>query len=236
MANARKVIADSVATKVTLERYTSVPPDRIAVVPLGVGGAFRRLPDDGLNLRASIDVSGRPAVLLHVATKYGYKNTEGLLHALAELRSRLERDAILVRVGAPLSPDEMQLAARLGVAGAIRYVGVVDDETLIQWYNAADLFVFPSLWEGFGWPPLEAMACGTPVVASDVPAIAEVVGDAGILVPLHDPAAFARAAERVLMDPALAATLRQRGIARASHFTWARSAAATVAVYDEVLQ
>jgi glycosyltransferase involved in cell wall biosynthesis len=236
MTNARKVIADSAATKATLERYTSVPSDRIAIVPLGVDAAFRRLPDDGLDLHGSVDVSDRPAVLLHVATNYGYKNTEGLLHAFAELRSHLQRDVVLVRVGAPLTPDETRLAVRLGLADSIRYAGIVDEETLVRWYNTADILVFPSLWEGFGWPPLEAMACGTPVVASDIPAIAEVVGDAGILVPLHDPSAFARAAERVLTDAALAATLRQRGIARASHFTWARTAAATIAVYDEVLQ
>jgi len=96
--------------------------------------------------------------------------------------------------------------------------------------------VFPSIWEGFGWPPLESMACGTPVVASNIPAISEVVGDAGILVSPDDPSAVAVAAERVLTDTALRVSLRTTGLERAARFTWLNAATRTLAVYDSLLQ
>jgi glycosyltransferase involved in cell wall biosynthesis len=96
--------------------------------------------------------------------------------------------------------------------------------------------MFPSFWEGFGWPPLESMACGTPVVASNIPAITEVVGHAGILVPPDDASAVAVAAERVLTDSALSLSLRERGLERAACFTWANAAEKTLAVYSSVLQ
>jgi glycosyltransferase involved in cell wall biosynthesis len=235
LARARRVIVDSEATKAALERYTSVAPEHIAVVPLGVSPTFRTIPDAGSATRGSAGVSDTAIVVLQVASAGRYKNTPTLLHAFAGLRSRLPADVILVRIGAPFYPDEEALAEQLGLAASIRYIGHVDDRTLASWYNAADLLVFPSLWEGFGWPPLEAMACGTPVVASNVPAIAEVVGDAGLLVPARDPAAVADAAEQVLTDPARAARMRERGLARARQFTWARAAAGTLAVYDAIL-
>ena len=236
MAAARKVIAVSRATQEALARYTPVRPDRIAVVPQGVNRTFRVLEGRKPALRAARDLPAAAAVLLHVATRDRYKNTPVLLQALAGLRRLHGKDIILARVGAPLHPDEADLARRLGVGDAVRYAGFVDEESLVEWYNAADVFVFPSSWEGFGWPPLEAMACGTPVVASDVPALTEVVGDAGLLVPSTDPSAVADAVERVLTDRALADSLRQRGRARAARFTWEQTAAATAAVYQELLQ
>ena len=234
LARARRVIAISAATRDTLERYTRVQADRIVVIPYGVNGAFRPLPDAaGPRRAAGIHAGAR--VLLHVSTQGRYKNTPVLLRAFAELRARIA-DAVLVRLGAPFYPDEAALAANLGIADAIRYVGVThDDGALAEWYNAADVLVFPSLWEGFGWPPLEAMACGTPVVASRIPAIIEVVGDAGLLVSAEDPSAVAQATRRVLTDPALAESLRAKGLERARAFTWARAAEQTLAVYDAVV-
>ena len=236
MAKARAVIVDSRATKAVVERYTSLRPERIVVVPLGVSPAFRFITNAKSITRASAGLSDAPGVILQVATKGRYKNTKVLLHAFAQVRSHLSAEVILVRIGAPFYADEAELASKLGVLDSIRYVGMVDDRTLVEWYNAADVLVFPSSWEGFGWPPLEAMACGTPVVASNIPAIAEVVGDAGLLVPADDPAAVAHATAQVLTDTALAGSLRQKGLERARQFTWVRAAMRTVAVYDEVLQ
>lgn len=236
MARARAVIAVSRATKATLERFTSVRPERIAVVPQGVNPVFRHVPNCRAPTRASAGVSDASAVLLQVASPGRYKNTKVLLQAFAQLRLRLGAGVTLVRIGAPFYPDEAELASKLGVLSSIRHLGTLDDRTLTAWYNAADVLVFPSLWEGFGWPPLEAMACGTPVVASNIPALAEVVGDAGALVPADDPIAVAQAAEQVLTDTARAASMRQKGLERAGRFTWAGTAAATLAVYDAVLR
>jgi glycosyltransferase involved in cell wall biosynthesis len=233
MHNARAVIADSHATKTMLERYTSVQPERIVVVPLGVSSTFRHITDPQSTTRATAGVAESSSVILQVATAGRYKNTTVLLETVARVKQRLP-DVVLVRIGVPFYPDEADLAATLGIGSSIRYVGIVDDSTLAAWYRAADVLVFPSLWEGFGWPPLEAMACGTPVVASNIPALAEIVGDAGILVPADDPSAVARATERVLTDPALADSLRQKGLERASQYTWTRTAAETAVVYDQV--
>lgn len=237
LSQARTVIAVSHATKTTLERYTSVRPDRIVVVPQGVNPTFRPAADKVEARRRSADLAHASAVMLQVASAGSrYKNTSALLRAFAELRSRLP-GVVLVRIGAPLLQDESALANALGICEAIVHpTSVNDDRALAEWYNAADVLVFPSIWEGFGWPPLEAMACGTPVVASNTPAVAEVVSDAGVLVPPDDPSAIADATEHVLTDQAFAASLRQKGLARATQFTWAHTAAQTLAVYDNVIQ
>ncbi len=234
LSRARRVIAVSEATRSTIEKYTDVPAQNISVVPQGVSSVFRPLDRPRADIRHRLGLPAQAPVILQVATRARYKNTPAVLHALAQLR-RTHADVILIRVGASLFDDEARLASRLGVEGAIRQISRVTDDALVEWYNAADVLVFPSWWEGFGWPPLEAMACGTPVVASNVAPIAEVVADAGLLVPPDDPAAMADAAERLLGDAALAGELRARGLARAREFTWARTAAATAAVYGEVL-
>jgi glycosyltransferase involved in cell wall biosynthesis len=235
LAQARVVIAISAATRATLEKYTGVPSDRIVVIPYGLNPTFARLEHARRSRRASAGLDNETKVVLQVVTKGRYKNTPALLRAFAQLRSRVP-DATLVRIGATLYPDEAELAHKLGISSSIRQVGMVcDDRILAEWYSAGDVLVFPSLWEGFGWPPLESMACGTPVVASNIPAISEVVGDAGVLVSSEDPSEMAHAVERVLMDPAWSCSLRRKGLERAGHFTWANAAAQTLNVYKSVL-
>ncbi|MFQ6001145.1 MAG: glycosyltransferase family 4 protein, partial [Anaerolineae bacterium] len=101
-------------------------------------------------------------------------------------------------------------------------------------YNLADLFVFPSLYEGFGLPPLEAMACGTPVVASDLSSLPEVVGDGALLVPPQEVEALAAAMEKALSDPSLWEELRRKGLERAKRFTWSEAAKRLLAIYRQV--
>jgi glycosyltransferase involved in cell wall biosynthesis len=235
LAQARVVIAISAATRATLEQYTGVPGDRIVVIPYGLNPTFARLEHARCSRRASAGLDNETRVVLQVATKGRYKNTPALLRAFAHLRTRVA-DVTLVRIGAPLHSDEAALAHKLGLSGSIKQVGMIrDDRILAEWYSAADVLVFPSLWEGFGWPPLESIACGTPVVASNIPAISEVVGDAGVLVSPEDPSEMAHAVERVLMDSAWSCSLRRKGLERAGHFTWANAAAQTLAVYESVL-
>lgn len=235
LERARRIITISAATKAALERYTSVESQRIVVIPLGVNPTFRFFPNARSARRAAAGLSDTSPIVLQVATGVRYKNTKALLRAIGQLRTRIH-DVVIVRIGAPLFSDEADLARSLGVADCLQYLGTIDDHLLAEWYNAADVLVFPSSWEGFGWPPLEAMACGTPVVASNIPAIAEVVGNAGLLVPPDDSSAIAAATERVLTDGALAAELRQKGFQQAARFTWATTAARTAAIYEELLQ
>jgi glycosyltransferase involved in cell wall biosynthesis len=115
------------------------------------------------------------------------------------------------------------------------FPGYIPREELPLWYNAADIFVYPSLYEGFGLPVLEAMACGTPVVASNTSSLPEVVGESGLLVDPADAEGMAEAMRRVLSDRDLREALRTTGLARAKTFTWRRAAKETVAVYDRAL-
>jgi glycosyltransferase involved in cell wall biosynthesis len=121
----------------------------------------------------------------------------------------------------------------LGLRDRVRFVGYIDEEELPLWYAAATVFVFPSIYEGFGMPPLEAMACGTPVVTSNTSSLPEVVGDAGIMVDPHDAAALAAALAQLLNDADLRADLRTRGLQRAARFTWSTTAERTLRAYED---
>jgi glycosyltransferase involved in cell wall biosynthesis len=131
--------------------------------------------------------------------------------------------------------DEPVVAAAERLADRVRLLGPVPAADLAALYAAATAFVFPSLYEGFGLPPLEAMAQGTPVVASRASCLPEVLGDAALLVAPDDEEALAEALRAILADPGLRAELSQRGLARAARFSWERTAASTLAVYQEVL-
>jgi glycosyltransferase involved in cell wall biosynthesis len=236
MARASRIIADSKATRDSLLEYTDIPAARITVIPLGVSRFFKPCePCKVLGIRQRLGLNSQAKVILQVATRGRYKNTPGVLRAFAEVRRRLGPSVILARVGVPLHEDEASLADRLGVTDAIRFIGAVaDDSALAYCYQAANVLAFPSFWEGFGWPPLEAMACGTPVVASNIPAIREVVKHGADLVDPNDDAALAAALSRVITDETHAAQLRAEGLERARELTWDVTARRTLDVYDEV--
>ena len=161
------------------------------------------------------------------------KNRGRLLQAFGRLRARgLEHTLAVAGQRAWRFEGEEPLAGRLGLADAVRFLGYVPPADLPALYSAADLFVFPSLYEGFGLPALEALACGTPVVTSSVSALPEVVGDAALQVDPLDVEALAEAMERLLRDDGLRADLRERGLRRAEEFSWERTARQTLAVYE----
>ncbi len=235
LKRAARVVCDSHATKGDVIRLRGVPEGRVAVVPLGVDRRFRFLGEEAVSrLKAGIPALGRYAVL-HVSTGDPYKNVPGTLQVLAALRQS-GIDVVLVRVGKPLNQGERALAHRLRVAGAIIDCGRVSDERLVELYNAADVLLFPSYYEGFGWPPLEAMACGTPVVTSDCRALAEVVGDAGLMAPPEDTHALAAAVRSVLESGELAMRLRRLGLERAARYTWERTVSEYARVYAAVAE
>jgi len=119
--------------------------------------------------------------------------------------------------------------------GDVIFPGFIPEDELPLWYNAADVFVYPSLYEGFGLPPLEAMACGTPVIVSDVSSLPEVVGDAALLVDPHKPDEWAAALSLLCRDVDLRTDLVSRGLERAQEFSWTRMARETIQVYRDVL-
>jgi glycosyltransferase involved in cell wall biosynthesis len=242
---AARVIAVSAFTRDELVRRLGTPAHRITVVHNGVDPAFAPLPaGEVARFRAERGLPAR--VVLAVGTLEPRKNLVGLLQAFARLlpggpsalgAGEGDDDLGLVVVGGKgwLYDALDPLVASLGLAGRVRFTGHVPDDELALWYNATDAFAYPSLYEGFGLPPLEALACGAPVVTSDSSSLPEVVGDAALLVDPRDPAALAAALVRILTEPALRATLRAAGPRQAAEFSWARTVAATRAVYDNVL-
>jgi glycosyltransferase involved in cell wall biosynthesis len=230
---ARGLIFSSDHTRREFLSLYPYPADRCAVVHLGVAPAFSG--GDRASARAELGLPpDRPLLLLHVGSEERRKNVETLLAALARL-ARRRRDLLLVRVGGGSSRSR-RLIRRLGLAAHVRYCSDLAEADLVRWYRAADAFVFPSLYEGFGLPVLEAMACGCPVVAAHRTSVPEITGEAALLVdePL-DPEALAGGIERVLDDPALAAALAAAGPRRAAAFTWQRAAAGTLEVYRRIV-
>ncbi len=222
VARADHILADSEATRQDLITLLHAPPDRVSVLYSGVAPRFSPEPtfDERNYLQEKYDLDTAPYILA-VGTVQPRKNYLNLMQACDPLAAR--RPLALVIVGRPAWLSEPILAAA-AERPYVRQLGFVDDGDLPALYRQATLLAFPSLYEGFGLPPLEAMACGTPTVSSDVSSIPEVIGDAGLLVPPEDVAGWSAALERLLDDPLLRQQLRRAGLARAAEFTWEAAA------------
>jgi glycosyltransferase involved in cell wall biosynthesis len=173
--------------------------------------------------------------MLAIDTGAIYKNSPAALHVLARLRAR-GRSVRLVRVGPPLRERDRLLAVSLGVRDHVVEIGAVDDRELAEIYGVCDALLFPSYYEGFGWPPLEAMAVGIPVVCSTSSSLGEVVGDAALRAGPNDHALLTHHMMSILDDEALSDDLVRRGRDRSALFTWARTAEATAALYRSILE
>ena len=229
-----RVIADSRSTRDDLARLTATPPEKVDVVPLGLGAVARTEPIPEPELRRRLDADDRP-IVLSVSAKLPHKNLLRLIGALASIPD--DRRPLLVLPGYP-TPHEAQLrsqAEQLGATADVRFLGWVSDEELEGLYAAAGCFVFPSLYEGFGLPVLEAMARGVPVACSSRGSLAEVVGDAALIFDPESESEIASAIERLLGDQALAESLRAAGHERAARFTWSATAAGTLEAYGRAL-
>lgn len=234
---AAHVLADSHFSRRDAIALLRLDPRRVTTVPLAVGPEFAAAPntDAIADARCTLDL-GTDRVVFNVAGLDVRKNVATLLRAFARALPELGDDVTLVIGGRAhgnpaLYPDPQPLARELGIAGRVRFPGALTPVAKLALYHTAAACVAPSRYEGFGLTPLEAMACGTPVIAADASSTPEVTGDAAILVPPDDVAGFAAALVRVLSDDALAGRLAAAGRARAATFTWERTAAATVAVY-----
>ncbi|HXH13643.1 MAG TPA: glycosyltransferase family 1 protein [Alphaproteobacteria bacterium] len=234
MLRAGHIIAASEHTRRDLLRCCPYPPSRVTVVHHGVDhqSFYPRSEVEQAIARSTYGLpDGR--VILHVGHCGQRKNLETLLQAFAALdRRRLA--ATLVQCGGQFTPAQRGLIARLQIGPWVRQIPFVAAQHLPALYSLAHALILPSWYEGFGLPALEAMACGTPVVAANTSALPEVVADAGLLVDPADTAGLANAIQRLLVDSSLRADLRARGIARAKHFSWERCARETLAVYAEV--
>jgi glycosyltransferase involved in cell wall biosynthesis len=229
---AAMVVAVSNQTKQDLINLVGVDPSRIAVIHSGLNEAFAPDSERGRLLRDRRRLGG--GLLVLQLGRMFYKNIAGVLHVLAGLR-RGGLDVRLVRVGRPLDGADAALAERLQVGQQIIELGALDDAEMPALYNAVDLLLFPSLYEGFGWPPLEAMASGTPVVCSRAGSLDEVVGDAALTADAEDAEALTWHAAAALTDRPLRTALIARGLDRARAFSWDRAAEQTISVYRSVM-
>lgn len=233
IARADAVVAISSTTARDVVDHLGVAPDRVFVV------------HNGLDHQRFRPVAERPPIadpyVLYVGTEQPRKNLATLLRAMRRLVDRPGNERLrLVKVGGPggceaaFRRDTERVVEDLGLGERVVFTGRVDDDELPRWYSHARCLVMPSLYEGFGNPPLEAMACGCPVIVSDTPALEEIVDGAGLTVPATDDAALADAIARVLDAPSLGEALRLRGLERAVDFSWDRAAKATIDVYAAV--
>lgn len=235
VGRANQVIAVSESTKRDIVRILgSQCSKKIKVIYHGKDERFRpdRAGAASCGLRTKYGLLGR--VILFVGLIEPRKNLERLIRAYAKLKS-LHQDSCLVLAGSQGWGYEAVLRAvsESGVKDRVFFPGFIPDRELPSLYNLADVFVYPSLYEGFGLPVLEAMSCGTPVVASRVSSMPEIAGDAALLVDPHDVDSIAQALERVLVDRTLRERMAEGGIRRSQPFTWERTARETLAAYEE---
>jgi glycosyltransferase involved in cell wall biosynthesis len=230
-----RVIVDSQSTSRDLVELLGTPEDRIDVAPLGLGAVKRSEPLPEPELRLRLDLGDR-AVVLSLSAKRPHKNLLALIGALALIPA--ERRPLLVLPGYATAHEGAlrERAHTLGLTNDVRFLGWLSAEELEGLWNLAAAFVYPSLYEGFGLPVLEAMARGVPVACSNASSLPEVAGDAAVMFNPRDETAIASAVEQLLSDRAAAERLRVLGLERAREFTWQRTAKLTLDSYTRALR
>ena len=235
---ADRILTVSEASKKDILRFFTVDPDKVSVIYNAIDERFLAPPDeermDQVRQRYQLD----HPFLLYVGNIKPHKNIERLIDAFGRARASGLDDLRLIIIGDEISkyPPLRQAVHRHRLDKHVRFLGFQPYDTLAAFYRLARAFVFPSLYEGFGLPPLEAMACGTPVVTSNVSSLPEIAGGAAILVDPYDPQSIAEGIKRAVCDETTRAELIARGLARARDFSWAQSVSAIHRIYMEVLE
>ena len=234
---AARIITVSAKAREDVCHILSADPGKVTVIPSAPAAIFHQR-DKAVAARFLAERYGlRGRFLLYVGGYNSRKNLQMLIWAFSRIVRFLPDRQRLVMAGArgPNTERLRQLASALGIEKELIFPGHIPRRHLPLFYAAADLFCYPSLYEGFGLPPLEAMACGTPVVASNSSSMPEVLGDAALLVPPEDTPALSQAMLHLLTDQGLAAEYRRRGMARAALYRWDDIARRTIRTYEEVL-
>jgi len=227
------IITDTDHVRKHIQHTLNISDKKIFVIPLGIDhNVFNA------SLPRIAEFSSQGPMILHVGTFAPRKNFENLVKAFAEL-VKVIPSAILVKVGRQDWPLEFERIAKLihelKLTHQVIFLQGLADTELARLYRSTDLLVFPSLYEGFGLPVLEAMACGIPVITSNTSCLPEIAETAALLVDPNNTDEIGSAMRQVLSDPELAQELRERGLARAAEFTWEKTARQTIAVYEKAL-
>jgi glycosyltransferase involved in cell wall biosynthesis len=239
LARAARVIAVSDATRTDLEDLLSVAPERIEQIYNAIDPAFLQAPAPAADQQKALERYGITyPYLLYAGNIRLQKNIPRLIEAFAVVRDELSSHPVYKELRLVIIGDEISKHAAVRRAviqtrtqAAVRFLGFVPFETLRAFYQGAQVFTFPSLYEGFGLPPLEAMACGTPVVTSSVSSLPEAVGDAAVMVSPENVFSISRGIKEALLDLDLRRELRERGYRQVREFSWERTAEQTMAVY-----
>jgi glycosyltransferase involved in cell wall biosynthesis len=231
-----RILTVSEASKRDILHFFKVPEDKVVVVYNAIDERFSRdpLPEDVARVKERFQLDQR--FVLYVGNIKPHKNLVRLIEAFHALRVGELEDLKLLIIGDEISkfPALRRAVHQHKLHKHVRFLGYLPDDTLAILYRLAAVFVFPSLYEGFGLPPLEAMVSGTPVVTSNISSLPEVVGDAALLVDPYDIESIVGGMRRVLTDSTLAAEMRRKGLVRAREFSWERSVAKTRKVYQEI--
>jgi glycosyltransferase involved in cell wall biosynthesis len=239
---ASHIITDSFSSKLDIMDHLHVPEEDVTAVYLAVGPEYTPTENSLVDMAVLRKYDLPDFYVLYLGGYEIHKNVMTLLHAYTYVAKALGTDYPLVLAGRKPTqvtetfPDYEGYIERVGLANHVRWIGFVDEVDKPVLYRNAETFVFPSRYEGFGLPPLEAMACGTAVVASDSGSLIEVIGDAGFAVHPDAPRDMAGAIIATIVQENLAAELRQKGLAQAAKFSWEKTATETALVYDQTLK
>ncbi len=233
---ARQIIAVSEFTRQTAIARYSLPPQKITAINYGIDEQFTAAIPPAIIEQTRQQYRLPAQFLLYPANAWPHKNHAGLFKALARLRREHGVACPLVLTGVWSNPVELTgLMAEYGLAEQVQLLGYLPYQALPALYRAATALIFPSLFEGFGIPVLEAMACGCPVACADTTSLPEIAGQSALFFNPHDIAQISEVIYNLWTSEPLRRELSQKGLARVSHFSWARAARQTIAVYQQVL-
>ncbi len=229
------VIADSENTKKDILRFTRCLPEKIQVIYLGVDPIFKVCNDESQvkEFRQRIS-AGDSHLMLHVGINAPYKNIPAVLETLDILKNKMGLDVKLLKVGPSFSYEQQRFIDHYGLTNRIIHLNNLTPSDLTLAYQSSDVLVFPSIYEGFGWPPLEAMACGLPVVASNAGSLTEVIEDAAITVSPKDNVDIAKAVASILTKPELRRELIFKGSRQSQKFNWEKTITQLISTYEQL--
>jgi len=233
---AQAIIAISESTRQDVINLIGKPPDQVHTIYCGADPSFRPLPSNEIEtFRQSQQLP--QAFVLYLGTLEPRKNVAGLIRAYATWYQQDPQAPLLVIAGGKgwYYQQIFELVETLGLVDKIYFPGYIPQADLALWYNAASLFVYPSYFEGFGLPVLEAMACGTPVITSNTSSLPEVAGQAAMLVDPKQPIALTVAMQQIMQSSEKRQLMRQAGVKQATQFRWEKTAQETVAIYRQVI-
>ncbi len=239
------IIADSECSKKDIHHYLGIAKDKIIVVYLAASPAFKPIHNiEKFNhIREKFNLNC--PFIMYMGGVDHRKNVPRLLEAFSfflkrefDLQSINIQLVIAGHIPNPgiLFPDVKKIAIDMGLEERVKFIGKVTEEEAAILYNMAELFIFPSIYEGFGLPPLEAMSCGTPVICSNTSSLPEVVGDAAIKINPYETQEIFYALEKTLLDQNLRSMLREKGLKQATKFNWSKTATETIKVYAKILE